>query len=148
MILYLDEYPRSFLERTLTFLKIFIKEGIIHRSWKEVFKNRKIGGSKSIPTIVRTNLPNYANIHRVNELNTDGITQIFVLKDVLALEWALNEKRKKPDLKITTGPFIVNHPAERKAIVEDIRIDKLVYFSQWHQDLFKAFSKKVKLKNA
>ena len=147
MILYLDEYPRSFLERTLTFLKIFIKEGIIHRSWKEVFKNRKIGGSKSIPTIVRTNLPNYANIHRVNELNTDGITQIFVLKDVLALEWALNEKRKKPDLKITTGPFIVNHPAERKAFVEDIRIDKLVYFSQWHQDLFKAFSKKVKLKN-
>ncbi|MBD81629.1 MAG: hypothetical protein CL840_22105 [Crocinitomicaceae bacterium] len=146
MILFLDEYPRSFVEQVITFCKIFLKEGVLHGSWREVFKNRKTGGSKSMPSIVKEHLPNYKSIARINELNATGIDQIYVFKDVLALEWALEQKKKDPKLKITAGPFIVNHPAERKAIVEDERIDKLVFFSQWHQELFKSFSEKVQLK--
>jgi len=146
MILFIDEYPKSFLKKAITFCKIFVKEGFVQGDWQEVLKNRKVGGSVSMPEIVKWHLPNFIGISKMNVLDINGVNQIFVFKDVLALEWALKQKKKNPKLKIIAGPFIVNHPSERKFILENSGIDALVYFSQWHQDMFKFFSKKIQLK--
>jgi hypothetical protein len=142
MLLLLDKKEKPFLSRAWTRIKIFIKEGLIHRDWRGVFKNRAVGGSITIPSDLAQGLKDqsFDFLHNDFELKTD-ITTAAVLKDPACVKWALRQKRKGRIKRVFAGPLVANLPTEADGVLTDPAIDGLLFFSPWHRDLFLKFCK-------
>lgn len=143
MILLLDNYPKSIFKIWWIKLKIFIKEGIILGDWKEVFRKRDKGGSVFIPQIIAKLLKkNFKVVH--NKLTQNYFDTVFVVNDIDCLKWAIQQKEKGKVGQLLVGPFVQNHPHEYHAKLLSSQIDKELFFSQWHQDLFVHFAPELK----
>lgn len=125
------------VRRAWTGLKILLKEGVIHGEWAEVFKNRQVGGHHSIPQGLEDGLEDigypYRQVRWPVRLSGDIAV---VLQDPRALRWALKEKRRGRIKALAAGPLMVNLPNEAGEIFRDPAIDRRLFFSGWHRDLF------------
>ena len=142
MILLLDKYPKSRLKQIIIWLKIFVKEGILLQDWKEVFRRRNKGGSIFIPQILKENLKKSIDLEH-NKISQNYFDKVIVINDIECLRWAVKQKAKGQIGELIVGPFIQNHPHEYNADLLDNEIDKEIFFSNWHKDLFTHFEPKL-----
>jgi len=140
-----DTYLPSKKEKAITFVKIFIKEGLLHQDWKAVFKNRKVGGSVSIPRTLSETLTKMNEEFLYNpETLPKKIKDVWIFKDVRILKKAIQWKKEGKIDKLIVGPFICNHPSEYNQITLSKEIDSLVFFSEWHKVMFEHYSSPLK----
>lgn len=145
-ILVLHSWPARPLERLWIFIKIVIKEGLLHGQWQSVFARRNVGGGVSLPQNVAQGLRKLDVDFAENDFAAEHEYRVcFVLKDVRCLRWALEQKRAGKLDKIVAGPMIVNFPAESQRIIENPLIDTYLLPSMWTKNLFTRLSESPKV---
>jgi hypothetical protein len=143
MILLLDKYPKGAVKKALIWIKIFVKEGVLLQDWKEVFRNRNKGGSVFIPQIIKKQLSEVTEIHH-NLLSNQYYEKVVVVNDIECLKWAIEQKKMGKIGELIIGPFIQNHPHEYNSILLSSHVDKEIFFSEWHKNMFLFFEPKLK----
>lgn len=135
--LFLDEVPLGLPQRLWTGLKIFLKEGVRHGDWGEVFKNRSVGASKIMPKQAVEALRDLGRPIVRNDFGSARRHDVaWVYKDPRALRWALEAKASKRIGRILAGPMIVNLPTEADSILLEGGVDAWLFASAWVRDLF------------
>jgi glycosyltransferase involved in cell wall biosynthesis len=137
-VLILDQLPKSIFSRLYTFLKVFIKEGILLKQWHYIFRSPSLGGSIEIPrNLIKTLIQkdDFKFDHNIfSEKKMYDI--VCVIKDPDALRWAIEKKKKGHIKKIVTGPFISTLPTDNHGLLDDPHIDELIFLCDWHRKIF------------
>jgi hypothetical protein len=136
MLLLLDQYPKSKFKKIITFLKIFIKEGLLHKHWDQVFRNRSVGGSYAFPQNLSLGLTQINYPYRHNNYDTNDVEIIGIIKDTKCVKWAITQKSQGKIKKIVAGPLVVSHPHESSSIIMSPEIDVRLVPSEWVRKLF------------
>src|SRR5437868_1669279 len=124
--LLLDQWRESSIGSAMVKAKIFLKEGVWLGNWHDVWKNRSVGGSISIPRELADGLTDMHVPFDHNRFQRkQNVDTAVVFKDPRCLEWALRAKRNGRISRIFAGPFIVTLPDEANSAMLDPSIDGL-----------------------
>ncbi len=137
MLLILDEKPRNPFQRIRVETKIFLKEGIRHWNWHEVFRSRQASSNRMRPSDLLRELRRQKINFAHNDFSSRRAYEVaWVVKDPLALRWAIEQKRKGLIKTLVVGSLVVNLPHEAQGLIEAPEIDAVIFGSPWIRDLF------------
>lgn len=141
MLLILDEKPRHPLKRLQVETKFFLREGLRHWNWHQVFRSSKLGGhrTRSFELLRELRRRKVEFVHNDFSMKTN-YQHALVTNDPLALRWAIEQKRDGKIKTLVAGPQIVNLPSEAGNLLSAPEIDAVLFGSPWVRDLFKTLS--------
>ncbi len=135
--LLLDLFPTPLTSRLLTIAKVVAKEGVFHGEWREVRAIFRRFGSVRIPEALVGALTELGTPFLRNDFSEfPKARTVVALKNEKCLRWALEKKKKGQIDHIIAGPFVATMPWECEEILLDPQIDRLLFLSSWHRDLF------------